>query len=201
MKVPFRQQASDFDCTPTSLINALSYLFNRRDLPPFVIHRIYKDSLDEECARGTSWRATQDLAFFLNNYKENRFKNFAVDSKYITGKQVHFKRNSKIARCLNSNGVAVICVHLNWGEWHSMLGFQSDGEWLYCYDPAPRTKRFIVNDAVQFIPTIKRHDPNLKIRLDWLDKDFSQTENSDERKYVFGDNDDRECLLLNRIHI
>jgi len=59
--------------------------------------------------------------------------------------------------------------------------------------------RFINNDAVQFISTTGHHEPNLKIRMDWLDKEFNQAVTPDDHKYILGDYDDRECLLLNRI--
>lgn len=200
MKVPFRQQASNYDCTPTSLINALCYLFERKDLPPFVVHRIYKDCLDIESARGTSSRAIQDLSFLLKNYKETSFKNFTVDSKFIIEEQVHLRQNSRILRCINSDGVAMLSVHLSRNNWHSILGLQIDEGWIYCHDPAPRTKRFIDNNAVQFIPATNRHGPNLRIRLTWLDKDFDTATTAEERKYILGSEEDRECLLLNRIY-
>jgi hypothetical protein len=201
VKVPFRQQASETDCVPTSLINALSYLFDRREIPPFVVHRVYRDCLDIESSRGTSSRAIQDIGFWLNHYKEKRYKDFAVESKFLTGEQVHLRRNSKIIRCINSNGAALLRVHLNRDVWHCILGFRSEGGWLHCYDPAPHSKRFINNDAVQFATTTGQQEPNLRIRFDWLEKDFDTTKNTDERKYVFGCHDDRECLLLNRIQV
>ena len=199
MKAPFRQQASNYDCTPTCLINALCYLFDRRDLPPFLIHQIYKDCLDLESARGTSDRAVQDLAFLFKNYKEKNFKNFSINSKIIYEDQVHLRKNSKIIRCINSNGIAMLCVNSSSNNWHSILAFQVLNDWLYCYDPKPRTKRFIDNEAIQFIPATKLHDPNLKIRLDWLDKDYTDATTPEERKYVLGCNEDRECLLLKRV--
>ncbi len=73
MKVPFRQQVSSYDCAPTSLINGLVYLFHREDIPPFIVHQIYRECLDMESARGTSDRAVHDIAILLNNYKENRY--------------------------------------------------------------------------------------------------------------------------------
>ena len=199
MKAPFRQQASNIDCTPTSLINALCYLFDRKDLPPFVVHQIYKNCLDEEAARGTSDRAVQDLAFLLRNYNEKSFKNFSVNSKIIYEDQVHLRENSKIIRCINSNGIAMLTVNSSSNIWHSILAFQIRDDWLYCYDPKPRTKRFIDNEAVQFLPTIKRHDANLKIRLDWIDKDCTDETSQEERRYTLGCHEDRECLLLKRI--
>jgi hypothetical protein len=199
--VTFRQQVSEYDCVPTSLVNALSYLFHRRDIPPFVIQRVYKDCLDGEAARGTTSRAIQELGFWLSCYREKRFKAFAIESKFISGKQVHFRRNSRIIRCLDSQGVALLCVHSSRNSWHYILCLQSEGGWLHCFDPKPHTKRFIKNDAVQFIATADQQKPNARIRFDWLEKEFDQAQHPDERKYVLGDIDDRECLLLNRIRV
>lgn len=201
MKVPFRQQVSEFDCAPTSLINALSYLFDSTEIPPFVLHQVYKDCLDMESFRGTSSRAMHDIGFWLNNYKEKRFNKFAVKSKFITADQVHLRKNSKIIRCIHSNGAALICVHFHQNEWHYILCIRSEGRWLHCYDPAPQSKRFINNDAVQFVATTEPQAPNLIISFDWLEKDFNTTKDANERKYVLGCKDDRECLLLNRIQI
>lgn len=200
MKVPFRQQASEYDCVPTSLINGLCYLFSRSELPPFVVHRVYRDLLDMEYSRGSSSRAIQDLAYLLNNYREKRYEKFTVKSKYIWGGQVHLRKNSKIVQCINSNGAALLCVHSSRGNWHYILAFRFENGWLHCHDPSPRSKRFIDNDAVQFTEPTSQQDPNLKIRSDWLENDFNQAENADERKYIFGNIDNRECLLLNRIH-
>ncbi len=199
MKVPFRQQVSNYDCTPTSLTNALSYLFERKDLPPFIVQQVYKECLDIEAARGTSDRAVQDLAFILKNYSEKKYRNFSVHSKILSECQVHLGRNSKIIQCINTHGVAMLTVHLSRNDWHSIIAFQACDGWLYCYDPAPRRKRYIINPAVQFIPTIKPHDPNLKILTTWIDKDFDDAETVEERKYILGPVEDRECLLLNRI--
>lgn len=201
MKVPFRQQASEYDCVPTTVINALSYLFSRRELPPFMVHRVYKDLLDMELFRGTSSRAIQDLGFLLNNYKDNSYKKFAVNSRFLRGSQVHLQHNSKIIRCIKANGAALICVHASWNSWHYILGFRLEDGWLHCYDPFPRSKRFFVNnDAVQFVVPTGHQDPNLIIRCDWLENEFGRNDNYDKFKYVLGCNDDRECLLLNRIH-
>lgn len=199
MRVPFRLQASEYYCVPTTIINALSYLFDRREIPPFVVHRVYRDCLDGEAARGTTTRAIQELGFWLSSYREKRFKSFAIESKFISGDQVHFRRNSKIIRCLDSQGVALLCVHSNRNSWHYILCLRSEDGWLHCFDPNPHTQRFIKNDAVQFVATVGQQKPNAIIRIDWVEKDFEQAQLPDERKYVFGNIDNRECLLLNRV--
>lgn len=198
MKVPFRQQASDYDCGPTSLINALCYLFDRKDIPPFVVHQIYKDCLDLDDSRGTSSRTIQDLGFWLRHYREDRYARFAVDSEYICGSQVHLRQNSKIIRCLNASGAALMIVRSSRNNWHYIIGIRTEGDWLHCYDPSPRSQRFINNDAVQFVAASGQQEPNLIIRCDWLDKNIKNTNKPDELKYVFGCVTDRECLLLKR---
>ncbi|GFE60598.1 hypothetical protein [Geobacter sp. AOG2] len=200
MKVPFRQQTSDYDCVPTTIINALSYLFDRREIPPFIVRQIYKECLDIKAYRGTSSRAIQDLGFWLSHYKEKNFNNFVIESEFITGNQVHFQQQSKIVRCINSNGAALLCVQLNRDTWHYILGLRFEEGWLYCYDPLPRSKRFIGTDAVQFISATGQA-PNLRIHLDWLDKKIKKIINADEYKYVLGCTNERECLLLRKISV
>lgn len=199
MKVPFRHQATEYDCVPTSLINGLCYLFSRRDLPPFVVQRVYKDCLDYGAARGTTSQAIRDMGHWLSCYKENRFDKFAIASNYICGNRVHLRRSSRIIRCLDAQGAAIMIVHTSRFERHCILGIRMEDEWLYCYDPYPRTRRYIDNVDVQFVESNSRHGPNLRIRSDWLENDFNKTQHADERKYVFGNIENRECLLLNRI--
>lgn len=198
MKTAFRQQASDYDCAPTSLINALKYLFDRKDIPPFVVQRIYMDCLDIEAFRGTSTGAMHDVSHWLNAHRDESYSNFAVKTRFLRGKQVHLCAHSKILRCLEDKGATLLCVHTSRSCWHYIMCFRSDGDWLYCYDPAPRTKRFIKNDAVEFIDS-HGQEPNLRIRSDWLERKLSKDLPADECKYVFGNYEHRECLLLNRI--
>ena len=37
MKIPLHYQVSEFDCGPTTVLNAMSYLFQREDLPAYEI--------------------------------------------------------------------------------------------------------------------------------------------------------------------
>ena len=60
MKIPLHYQVSNYDCGPTSLVNALSVLFEREDIPPELIRNIMLYCLDcynlqgEEGRSGTS---------------------------------------------------------------------------------------------------------------------------------------------------
>ena len=201
MKVAFRQQATDYDCVPTSIINGLCFLFHRQDVPPFVVKRIYKDCLDVDAFKGTSGDATHEVAYWLNSYRDKQFGNFAVEARLIRDSQVHLRDNGKIMQCLAGKGVALLTVYLGRSEWHCILCFHMEDGWLHCYDPAPRTRRFISNEAVLFDVSARHQEANLRIRCDWLDKTFSMVSTYDDCKYILGDDDDRECLLLNKVQL
>lgn len=199
MKSAFRQQVSEYDCVPTTIINGLCYLFHRQEIPPFMVHRIYKDCLDNEASRGTSERATREVAYLLNNYRDTRYKSFAVETDFICGAEVHLRRNNKIIQCIKGNGVALLCVHSRNNFWHYILAFCHEDGWLHCFDPSPRTRRYLNNDSVKFHLTASHQEANLVIRCDWLDRDFTAPKNHDDSKYILGSTDCRECVLLNRI--
>ena len=198
-RAPFRQQASQYDCAPTTLLNALSYLFSRKEVPPYVVRRIYTECLDVDRYRGTSAVAMQDLAYWLQHYRERGFAKFALETKFICGAQVHFGKNSKIVRILSSEGVALLCVRSSRNHWHYILCIRYEDGWLHCYDPHPPSNRFKNHDAVEFVSPTGIHEPNLYIRKDWLEKDVRRVKTPDERKYVLGEKRDRECLLVNRV--
>lgn len=55
MKNPLHDQLSEYDCGPTSMLNAMSYRFQREDLPPEIIRNIMLDCLDCYGAAARWW--------------------------------------------------------------------------------------------------------------------------------------------------
>ena len=53
MKIPLRYQITDFDCGPTSLLNGISYLFEREEIPPEIVRNIMLFCLDQYDRDGT----------------------------------------------------------------------------------------------------------------------------------------------------
>lgn len=49
---PLRYQISEYDCGPTSLLNGLSFLFPREDIPPEVVRNVMLYCLDSYNAEG-----------------------------------------------------------------------------------------------------------------------------------------------------
>jgi hypothetical protein len=41
MYSPFNYQISEYDCVPTAINNGISFLFQRKEIPPMVIRHIY----------------------------------------------------------------------------------------------------------------------------------------------------------------
>jgi hypothetical protein len=194
MKTPFRQQASEYDCVPTTFLNALSFLFERKEIPPLVIQRIYLYSLDsmvshKAIGHGTSGLAVQLLGSWLSEYRHGEFQ---VHADYCKGKAVHLRQGNRISKCLNSGGVALLRVKHQGNSWHYVLGLSVSGGWLYCYDPYVRTTKSNKPGHYEFLAESSFHAPNLKIECDWLDV------SSNKSQYRLGTSSERECLLLER---
>lgn len=194
MKTPFRLQASEYDCVPTTALNALSYLYERNEIPPLAIQRIFMYCLDSVSSRqnlghGTTSYAVQLFGNWLNEFRKNKFQ---TNATYITGSDVNLSQNNKIARTLNSGGAALIRIKTSGKSWHYILGLTLDESWLYAFDPHPGRNSKNSYDKYEFIKPKTGQSPNLRIRRDWIGIKSSKS------PYRFGNESDREALLLER---
>lgn len=194
MQVPLRHQVSEYDCVPTTFLNAVAYLFPRRAIPPLVVRHIYAYSLDTVSRDGrigrggTSRHAVRLLGHWLASYKTRRF---SVQTQYLEGKQVHLRRRSPIIECLKDHkGVAMCHLHLGHGEWHYVLAVELKQGWVHTFDPYWRLSIRGLDGQVRLLERHWDHSPNLAIRRDWLDH------LSNKRRYCLGRVRKRECLLM-----
>ena len=165
MKTPFRLQASEYDCVPTTFVNALSYLFERNEIPPLAIQKIYHYSLDTVTTRknishGTTGFAIQLMANWLSEFKT---ENFAGDSEYGSGSKVNLGRGNKIAKCINQGGVALGRLHQGSGVWHYVLALSVEKGIVKLFDPYRRKKKTVIKNKAEFIEAKGLHFPNLLI--------------------------------------
>lgn len=193
MKVPFRFQASDYDCVPTTLLNALTYLYDRDAIPPLAIQRIFTYCLDTVTSRqslghGTSGYAVQLFANWLNEYHTKKFR---ISAKYVSGAEVHLSKNNPIAKTLNAGGVAALRVKSSHAGWHYILGLELDADWLYAFDPSP--KRGVPGEYEFVKKWAGGQAYNLSVRRSWIGV------SSNQRPYRFGSESEREVLLLERL--
>ena len=86
MDNPLRYQMTEYDCGTTSMLNAVSYLFRRDEIPPELTRNIMLYCLDcfgedgSTGRRGTSRMAMMFLSNWLNGYGETG--HLAVSSRY-----------------------------------------------------------------------------------------------------------------------
>lgn len=147
MKSPLRYQISDYDCGPTSMLNAVSFLFEREQIPPELIRNIMLFSLDAFSPdgafgkSGTSCTAMMFLSNWLSGF--GQAGRLPITTEYYTGDRVYMGQQSPITDALHRGGAAVVRLFLD--EWHYvLLTGERDGR-VYLFDPYYVTECF--NDS------------------------------------------------------
>ncbi|MBQ2087188.1 MAG: peptidase C39 [Selenomonas sp.] len=137
MKNPLRYQVSEYDCGPTSMLNAVSYLFAREEIQPEILRNIMIYSLD--CygqsgvlgQSGTSRMAMMFLSRWLSGVGEAGL--LPIECQYLSGKSVYLGEQSLVVDALNRGGVVVMRLYMD-GE-HYVLLTKREGENIYLFDP------------------------------------------------------------------
>ena len=137
MKNPLRYQVSEYDCGPTSMLNAVSYLFAREEIQPEILRNIMIYSLD--CygqsgvlgQSGTSRMAMMFLSRWLSGVGEAGL--LPIECQYISGKSVYLGEQSLVVDALNRGGVVVMRLYMD-GE-HYVLLTKREAENIYLFDP------------------------------------------------------------------
>ena len=193
MYSPLQYQISEYDCVPTAFINAVSYLFERNEIPPMVIRHIYLYSLDtvgrkaRQGSAGTSTYAVRLLGNWLNSYK---LKNFSVTTEFLEGSEVHLKQGNRILPCLEEGGVALCNILLSRRQEHYLMLIKIEDSWVYCFDPYFRIMLHGLRKNVCLMDNTDNRSPNLKIKIEWLEQD------GDKTRFCLGPTQMRECLLI-----
>lgn len=137
MKNPLHYQISEYDCGPASLLNALSFLFEREEIPPELIRNIMLYSLD--CygpsavpgKNGTSCMAMMFLSNWLQGFGEAG--GLPVSSKYLRGREVAIRPGSLVNDALHRGGVAVVRLYYEVAHYVLLTGEQAGR--VYMFDP------------------------------------------------------------------
>lgn len=189
MKNPLSYQSTEYDCGPTSMLNAINFLFNRNEISPDVIKSIMLYCLDsynkkgEAYKSGTTGMAMMFLANWLNQF--GKVKKWPIYCEMVNGEDVRISQSSKIAECLGQGGVAVARVML--GCWHYVLLTGIDEQYVYLFDPYYRMKPF----SIEGIEMIK--DAPLKMNRKIRHNIFNS---EGKGYYALGKLADRECMIL-----
>ena len=137
MKTPLRYQMTEYDCGPTTMMNAISCLFDREDIPPEIARNIMLYCLDcygeggEPGKSGTSRMAM----LFLSNWicQFGRIGNLSIRTRYLSGSCVYIGSESRINDALHRGGVVVLRLFYE-VEHYVLLTGEKDGL-IYMFDP------------------------------------------------------------------
>ena len=189
MKNPLRYQISEYDCGPTSLLNALSFQFERSEISPELIRNIMLYSLDCYEKNGSlGKRGTSRMAMmFLSNWLDGVGKMgiLPIASRYLSGDSVYMGANSPVVDALHRNGVAVVRLHFD-GEHYALLTGERNGR-IYLFDPYCM-EHDLTDEAIK---STDEH-PKEYNRIVPFERFNLET----EAPYALGNRDKREAVLL-----
>lgn len=191
MKVPLRYQNTEYDCGTTSFVNALAYLYDRKDVPVELLKAIYKFTLDVENSEGivgkggTSRKHAELLAKYFTKYA-NENDSFNISCEILNGKDVNLEKMKEV---LENKGVIVARC---WQEnEHYVLITKIDDNFAYLFDPYYLDIDYYVDDEDVAIVLHETFTHNRIVKIERLFdescKDFSLLET-----------EKRSIILINR---
>ena len=151
-----RYQMTEYDCGPTSLLNGISCLFPREDIPPEILRSVMLYCLDcfgpeGDCGKhGTSCTAMMFLSNWLNGFGQTR--DFHISSRHLAGREVNLSQNGLVRDALRRGGVAVARVEFDGGHYVLLTGLA--GEQVRLFDPYYRAQPF-EDPALRMVPTAR----------------------------------------------
>ncbi len=189
MKNPLHYQISEYDCGPTSMLNGISYLFEREEIPAELIRNIMIYALDcygndgAPGKSGTSCMAMMFLSNWLNSF--GRVGKLPVHSQYLIGDQVFIGEHSRINDALKRGGAAVVRLYFDVDHYVLLTGVE--GDQVLMFDPYYETA-CSAEPAIQ-VDMGQPFRYNRKVPFWCFNRDT-------EEIYALGKTDSREAVLL-----
>ena len=189
MKNPLHYQITEYDCGPTSMLNAVNFLFEREEIPPEVIRNIMLYSLDcydlegSPGKSGTSCTAMMFLSNWLDGF--GRTGKLPVSSSYLSGEKVYIHEDGLILDALRRGGAVVVRLYYDVAHYVLLTGVR-DG-CIYMFDPYYQTEGFPQTEitvTLEYPFTYNRIVP------------FAYFNRESTELYAFGDKAGREAVLL-----
>lgn len=190
MRTPLRYQVSEYDCGPTAILNAFSFLFEREEIPAILNKAIcaytldLKDKKGNLGALGTSRLAMTKLITWINRY--SALSDFKVLCQKLEGKAVTI---DKLKNCLLKRGVIIVRSYLE--EEHYIIVTKITEKYVYIFDSYYLDKKSYKNNKQVKIIFKFPFNYNRKVNLNR----FTSTTKKD---FSLGPIFKRECILINR---
>lgn len=193
MKTPLRYQMTEYDCVPTTFMNAVSYLFDREEIPPELVRSIMIYCLDTHghnghCGEdGTSRMAIHFLSSWMNEFGKSR--QVPVKAVYLEGEEVYVGEKGQINAALEEGGVALVRLyHMKTG--HYVLFTKDLGDRVQIFDPylyelTPEFSDWEKIEAIKDAP----FSCNYIMPYELFNRETNEN-------YALGEMDKREAVLL-----
>ena len=184
-------QSSDYDCGPTSITNAMRFLFERSEIPPAVLKHIWMMGIDtfstdgEPGKEGTSMASMRYMAYWFESFAEKC--HFPIRSTFLDMEFASVAKGSLTWNCLKNGGCAVArCTHGGVGHYVLLTRILED-DMIGLFDPYDETpdpqdpgRRYIYDE-----PKVM----NRAVRMEYLNQ-------QDQSDYAMGPLEKREMLLF-----
>ena len=188
MKVPMRYQVTECDCGPTTILNGISYLLEREDIPPETVKNIYLYSMDNFRSDGSGITGTTHESLrHITNWIDRLGKTgrIGIAARYISEREVSLDPDGSIAETLRNGGTAIARIDLDGSHFILLTGL--DDEWVYLFDP------YILDEPFP-VPGVKVvHDHMYEYNRIVPRASFAT---EDVHPYSFGPYGTREAMLL-----
>ena len=191
MKIPLSFQRTSFDCGPTSLMNAISYLFEREEIPAEIIKDICLYSLDcydekgNRGQKGTSRSSITLITDWLNDFSKTKGFNLACEK--LVGKEITI---AKLKKCVDTGGVILARLWLD--VEHYVIVTSIDDKDIYIFDPYYLAKDYYEEETDVRIVFNKPFSHNRIVKI----KRFTSTTKKD---FSLGKIENRECVLMKKL--
>ena len=189
MKVPLRYQVTEYDCGTTSFINALTYLYEREEIPVELLKCIQCYTLDvygseyDQGSGGTSRESTSFLNGWINNYSKKR--NYDLKSTKLICEKVN---RENITKYLKERAVIVVRYFMM-GEHYSLIT-KEDEDNIYLFDPYYIDKDIFEDKDIKVV-----FDNQFEYNRIIKKERFYSKEKKD---YTLGEFENSECICLYR---
>jgi len=192
MKSPLHYQATEYDCGPTSMTNAIIYIFEREEIPPDLIRHIGQctlDSFDEHGQAGRYGTSGAAIRYFGSWLNELRFAGLLpIESSFMEKDDVFFGEGSKLTEAINNGAAIVIHVYLH-DSGHYVLITGKDGKNCKVFDPYYNDRELTGSEIIRVVDHPFSH--NFMVPEEILNS-------TSVKNYSMGDVSTREALIVSR---
>ena len=191
MKNDLIYQSSEYDCGPTSLTNAIRYLFEREEILPGLLKQIWLMGNDTYCDKGcigchgTSKAAMRYMSDWFNCYAKGW--RFPIGAEFLENEQAEITPDGRVWQCLQKGGCAVMrCTSGGIPHYVLLTAILPEGE-IGLFDPYEEEPDF--KEPGRRAVSGKPKEYNRAVYYDLLNL-------QDKSDYAMGAFKERELLLI-----